>query len=153
MSYVHYLMKCRKCSEPILLPPPTSHDTHSNQSEWPTGDWRKHFLCVGCKRTHEYSGANVQTEIQDTQSPWVLGECRCWSIRYRCDTENCGLPIETFAVSDTSASDQAMLAMFLESLNSPPLPAARRCPAGHEALAPDHPKMFDAIVCPFPHLT
>src|SRR6266849_10693479 len=110
MPYVHYLMRCltAECSKPIQLPPPKSHDMQPNQAGLPTDDWKKFFLCLECKQLHEYSRTHFQREIQDTQSPWERGECRCWSIRYKCEEENCDTQIEAFAVSDVSVDAQTV---------------------------------------------
>jgi hypothetical protein len=147
MPYVHYLMHCQtpKC-KPIQLPPPKSHDMQPSQAGLPTGDWKKFFLCLECKHLYEYSGKDIQKEIQDTQSPWELGECLCWSIRYKCDEGNCGTPIEAFAVSDGSATPQTILDTFGSRPSVP-----RQCPHGHWAQVPQHPKEFDVIHCSFPY--
>ena len=130
MPYVHYLMYCRTlgCSKPIQLPIPKSHDTQTSQGVLPTDDWKRFFLCFECKRLHEYSGKHVHWEHQDIQSPWELGECRCLSIRYNCDTRNCGTQIEAFAVSGTSVNYEEVPEIFL----SWPL-VSRQCPRGHWA--------------------
>jgi hypothetical protein len=147
MLYVHYLMKCRKCSKPILLPHPKNHDMQSNPAEWPMGDWKKFFLCLECKQVSEYSGTCVQMVIQDIQSPWELDVRRCWSIRYDCDEGSCDTQIETRAISDASVDPQTILDIFLCQPSVP-----RLCPSGkHWAQAPPHPKQFRVVWCSFPY--
>ena len=142
MPYVHYLMNCLNCSKPIPLPPPKNLGMQPNQGEWPTDGWKKFFLCLECKHVREYSRANVQMEIQDTQSPWELGEYLCWSIQYKCDERSCGTQIETFAISDISVAAAKLPDLFLLNPSVP-----RLCARGHWTQTPQHPKEFDAVVC------
>jgi DNA-directed RNA polymerase subunit RPC12/RpoP len=148
---VHYFFRCRKCSKPIELPTAKSLDTQPNQEALTTGGRKKVFLCLECTHLHEYSQKDIQSEIQDTQSPWELGEYRCWSVRYKCADENCGTPIETFAVSDVSVVSQTILEKFLSAI----WPSASRvsvCPkCGHEVYPPEHPKQYDVVPCLFPY--
>lgn len=148
MLYVHRLMHCLNpsCSKPIELPATKSEDRQPNRARLLKDDWKRFFLCLECKHLHEYSRTNIQTEIHDTESPWECGRYRCWSIRYKCDERNCGTLIETFAVSDVDVAAERTLDIF-RSKHRPP----RLCSCGYWALAPQHPKEFGVIHCPFPY--
>lgn len=108
--FPHPSMSCGRCKAMFQLPYPTLQEPTKCQPRLPGEDWRIDFVCSRCGGASVCALQNIQFRVlsdgagRDSHSR--VGNF--YRVQYRCDRDDCGLPIVAFVHSFYFQTDREL---------------------------------------------